>query len=135
MAIKKAKHLSAQVMLRSASGAAPDSATAITSENVREYLPSASSAKDARRAFEAAGFEVGEIVGNSFSITAPASRFEKVFKVKLQRDEQKGVTARIAATGEEAYELPIGKLAGDLKDHVVAVTFTPPPDFGPTSYS
>lgn len=117
-------------MLRSASGTAPDSNTAITAENVREYLPSLSSITEARHAFEAAGFEVGQAVGNSFSITAPKSTFEKVFKVKLKEEKEKGVTT----SDEGSYEVPISKLPEDLRREVTAVTFTPPPDFGPTNY-
>lgn|ERR1700752_3816985 len=132
---KKAKELSAQVMLRSTRGSAPDSKTAVTSENVREYLPSASSAAESRRAFEAAGFEVGPVVGNSFSITASKSTFEKVFKVKLKEEKEKGVTAHLEKSDEGSYELPTSKLSADLRREVAAVTFTPPPDFGPTNYS
>ena len=135
MATKKDEQLSAQVMLHSAGGKAPGPTTQVTSENVREFLPSSSSVTEARRALEAAGFEVGNVVGNSFSITASAKTFEKVFKVKLQRDKEKGVTARAARATEESYELPVDKLPEDVRRHVAAVTFTPPPDFGPTSYS
>lgn len=135
MATKKDEQLSAQVMLRSAGGGAPGSTTAVTSENVREYLPSSAAVTEARRAFEAKGFQVGNVVGNSFSISAPAKTFEKVFKVKLQRDKQKGVTARASRAAEKSYELPVDKLPEDVRSHVAAVTFTPPPDFGPTSYS
>lgn len=134
MATKKDEQLSAQVVLRSAGGTAPGSTTQVTSENVREYLPSSSAVTEARHALEEAGFEVGNVVGNSFSISATAKTFEKVFKVKLQSDKEKGVTARASRADEESYELPVGKLPEDARRHVAAVTFTPPPDFGPTSY-
>lgn len=134
MARKKEEQLSAQVVLRSAGGMAPGSTTTITSENVREYLPSTQATAEARLAFQAAGFQVGQAVGNSFSITAPAKTFEKVFKVKVQRDKEKGVMAQ-ASTSEGSYELPVNKLPEDTRRHVAAVTFTPPPDFGPTSYA
>jgi hypothetical protein len=135
MAPRKKELMSALVVLRSASGKAPGGATAVTAENVREYLPAASSADEARRAFAAAGFEVTEVVGNSFSITAPASVFEKAFKVKLRREEGKGVTAQADADADAGYEIPANKLPASLARHVAAVTFTPPPDFGPTNYS
>ena len=134
MANRTRASVSAQVVLRAAGGASPGGGEAVTAENVREHLPSDEAAAVTRRAFASEGFEVGELVGNSFSITAPTSTFEKVFKVKLRRDEEKGVRARAGTGGEEGYELPTGKLTGDLKRHVAAVTFTPPPDFGPTSY-
>ncbi len=126
--------MSAQIILRSATGASPLGEASITAQNVREYLPSDEATTVTRRAFKSEGFEVGEVIGNSFSITAPAATFEKVFKVKLQRDEEKGVMARDKSGGEERYELPVANLTGDLKRHVAAATFTPPPDFGPTSY-
>ena len=133
MTTKRNQIVSAQVVLRSASGASPLGAVAVTSQNVREYLPSPSDAAHARSAFQAAGFEVGEVVGNSFSITAPASTFEEVFKAKLRRDGQKGVTVRSrGAAGEEGYELPVDNLTGGLGRHVAAAIFSPPPDFGPT---
>lgn len=132
---KKQKELSAQVMLRSASGTAPGGSTAVTAENVRDYLPSSSSITEARRAFAEAGFEVGQVVGNSFSITASKGTFEKVFKIKLKEDKEKGVTAHREASDEGSYELPTSKLSEELRRDVVAVTFTPPPDFGPTNYS
>ena len=134
MATRKKEQLSAQIVLRSASGSAPGPQTAVTSANVHEYLPAAADADAARRAYREAGFEVGEVVGNSFSITAPAATFEKVFKVKLRRDESKGVRALAATGGDETYELPIDKLKGELARNVAAATFSPPPDFGPTSY-
>lgn len=126
--------MSAVVVLRSAGGHAPGGEDMITSENVREYMPAPASAEEARRAFAGAGFEVTEVVGNSFSITAPAKVFEKTFKVKLSREEGKGVTAQADTDAEAGYELPVAKLPVPLSRHVAAVTFTPPPDFGPTSY-
>jgi hypothetical protein len=133
MAPKESKKLSAQVALRSASGKQFDLQTPITSENISEYLPSSDSVVSAQRAFVDAGFDVGNLVGNSFSITAPASQFEKLFKVKIQHDEEAG--ARVNAGGAEPqYELPVAALPPELKQSVAAITFSPPPDFGPTSY-
>ncbi len=126
--------MSAQVVLRSASGRAFDPGAAITAENVKDYLPSPSTIAGAQRGFAEAGFEVSNVVGNSFSITAPASTFEKVFKVTLRSREGKGVMAIPKGSDAESYELPLGALREELARYVEAVTFTPPPDFGPTSY-
>lgn len=135
MATRKKETLSAQVVLRAAGGRAPDAETAVTAENVHEYTPAPETAEAARRAYAEAGFEVGAVVGNSFSITAPATTFEKVFKVKTSRDEAEGVKARGASGGAEAgYELPLDKLPAGLARGVAAVTFTPPPDFGPGNF-
>ena len=133
MALKNKKALSAEIILRPASGKAFDSQTAITSENIAEYLPSPDTVAAAQRAFNRAGFDVGNAVGMSFSITAPASTFEKVFKVKLARTERGGVKARIQG-GAQSYELPITALPSELAKDVVAATFSPPPDFGPGNY-
>ena len=133
MALKNKKALSAEVVLRPASGKAFDSRTAITSENIAEYLPSPDTVAAAQRAFTRAGFDVGNAVGMSFSITAPASTFEKVFKVKLARTDRGGVKARVQS-GAQSYELPITALPRELAKNVVAATFSPPPDFGPGNY-
>ncbi len=135
MATRKKETLSAQVMLRSAGGKAPGARTAVTSENVHEYTPAPETAEAARRAFAEAGFEVGALVGNSFSITAPSGTFEKVFKVKTSRGEAEGVRASAASGGGEAgYELPLDELPAGLARGVAAVTFSPPPDFGPSNF-
>lgn len=115
---KKNPPLSAQVLLRSASGEAPAGDEVITAETLERHLPSAEAAERVRERLSRAGFEVGPLVGNSFSITAPVKTFEKVF----------GTGVREAA--EQGREIP----AAGLPREVAAVTFTPPPDFGPTSY-
>lgn len=105
----------------------------ITSENIEEYLPAPAAAAEAQRFFSEAGFEVGGVVGNSFSITAPPRLFEKMFGVKIRLEENASVKA-LSADGVESYELPVAALPEELRRDVAAVTFTPPPDFGPTSY-
>ncbi|HYN22428.1 MAG TPA: hypothetical protein VE078_15815 [Thermoanaerobaculia bacterium] len=120
MAKKKESPLSAQVLLRSARGEAAAGDAVITAETLERYLPSTEAAERVRQRLSLAGFEAGPLVGNSFSITAPAKTFEKVF----------GTGVREAASeGRELDDLP-----GSLAKDVAAVTFTPPPDFGPTSY-
>ncbi len=123
---------SAQVILRSASGKVIDGATSITSQNVREFAPSDESVVRAAEAFAAAGFDVGAMVGISFSISAPVGRFEQVFKTRL-RQERGGLEA-IQDDGSGSYELPLHGLPESLASLVVAVAFTPPPDFGPTDF-
>jgi len=134
MAPKEKTQLSAQVALRPASGKAFNSQTAITSENIGDYLPAPETVDAARRGFEEAGFEVSNPVGMSFSITAPASTFEKAFKVKLVADDLGGIKITDRKGGDQTYELPLESLPKELRQSVAAVTFSPPPDFGPTSY-
>jgi hypothetical protein len=134
MASKKEQLVSAQVALKSASGKAFDGNTAITSENVGDYSPSPDTVSAAAAAFKEAGFEVGNMVGNSFSITAPRKTFEKVFKIKLQAEDRGGLKVAASTGVPESYELPLRTLPRDLLKLVAAVTFSPPPDFGPSSY-
>jgi hypothetical protein len=125
--------ISAQVVLAPASGAAIDPNVAITSHNIEQYLPSSDAASTVRESFSRAGFEVGPLVGNSFSITAPVKTFEEFFKTKLREDAKGGLKAR---SGKNVYaqELPLSALPDAWKKPVTAVTFTPPPAFGPTGY-
>jgi hypothetical protein len=117
---------SAQVILRSESGRHFRGDTAITAENVHEYAPSAEDVEAARPAFAAAGFETGKMVGISFSITAPASTFERFFHAKLQTDSR-GLL-KVKGGRAQGLELPLNALPRDLAERIVAVTFSPPAD-------
>jgi hypothetical protein len=125
--------LSAQVMLRSAGGKQPRAGEVITAANIREYLPSSEAAAGARKAFAERGFQVADVVGNSFAITASGKTFEQVFHTKLRRGAKGEVTVS-GKSGAGSYELPLGALPKEIARLVEAVTFTPPPDFGPPSY-
>jgi hypothetical protein len=107
---------SAQVVLRPASGKRVTEP--ITSQNVREIMPSSADAALARRTFEELGFQAGPVVANSFSITGPTALFEKAFKTRLRPD---------------TFELPTHVLPDPIASIVEAVTFTPAPDFGPAN--
>lgn len=133
MSPKKEKIISAQVILRPESGKSVTGQEAITSENIRDYLPSPESFQAAAQSFAAAGFEVSAAGPTGFSITAPASTFEKVFNTKVRSQEGGGVKAMRQDESED-YELPLRGLSKEMSQHIEAVTFTPPPDFGPTSY-
>lgn len=133
MPLKKAELVSAQIAVQAASGKSLIDGTAVTSENIAEHLPAPEIFEAAQRKFKQLGFEVDNAFGNSFSITAPVSTFEKVFKVKLQREDRGGVKAK-AGRAAAVYELPLEALPKELRQHVVAATFSPPPDFGPTGY-
>lgn len=134
MTSKDSQLISAQVVLKSASGKSFDSKTAITSENIDDYSPSPDSVVSAAAEFSEAGFEVGNMVGNSFSITAPKSTFENFFKTKLQVEERGDVKVAAAEGAAKSHELPLKALPRNLSQLVDAVTFSPPPDFGPSSY-
>jgi len=134
MASQENKLLSAQVALRPASGKMVSSQTRITSENIGDYLPAQETVDATRKGFLAAGFEVGNVVGMSYSITASASVFEKVFKIKLVSDNHGGIKVSDGKGGDQTYELPVKSLPTELRESIAAATFSPPPDFGPTSY-
>lgn len=133
MSFEKEQMMSAQVLLPAASGKPIDRETIITSENIQDFVPSLETVARAREAFAAAGFDVGENVGISFSISATVSTFEQVFETSLRQDDQGGVAA-LQDDGSVRYELPLGGLPELLSNLVVAVTFSPPPDFGPTEF-
>ena len=116
--------VSAQVILRPASGRSAREGT-ITAATIGEYLPDPEKGRQIRDFFRELGFDTGEIVGTSFAITATMGIFEKVFDTKL------GSRNTGAAGG---YEPPLDALENTIAESVEAVTFTPPPDFGPTDY-
>lgn len=120
--------------LKSASGKSFDGQTAITAENIADYSPSPDTVAAAAAGFKKAGFEIGNMVGNSFSITATKSTFEKFFKIKLKADDRGGLMVAGAKDAPASYELPLKALPKDLLQFVAAVTLSPPPDFGPSSY-
>lgn len=122
--------ISAQVVLRSASGKSIRGQPAISTRNLKDYLPSAETIHTVTTAFAAAGFEVSPVVGISFAITAPVSTFEKVFKRRILSDARGGIRAE--GEGQVPEELPVQSLPREIAERIEAVTFTPPPDFGPT---
>lgn len=121
--------VSAQVLLRPAGGGrAPE---IVTSTNVHESLPSRENVASASRHFADAGFSIGSAVANSFSITGRVPDFEKAFGVTLRSRPGGGVEA-VDKSGAGGLELPLGRLPPGIARMIEAITFTPPPDFGPT---
>jgi hypothetical protein len=134
MVLKPEQTISAQVLLRAANGKRPDGRSRITAENIREWTPSAETVARVRETFLASGFEVGDLVGNSVSISGPVRLFEAVFRTPVQQSKP-GVIQFLNAEQSANYELAPEKIPRDLRGLIVAITFTPPPDFGPTSFS
>lgn len=124
--------LAAQVVLRPASGAAPP-AEQLTAATLRRYEPSAHAAATAQAYFRETGFDVGDLVGISFSVTGPRSRFEAVFGDTITVDDAGPGAAGVMVAGG-GRELRLDLLPGDVAAAVQAVTFTPPPEFGPTGF-
>lgn len=124
--------LSAQVVLRPASGAAPPGEQ-LTAATLEGYEPAPQAVATVRVFFERAGFETGEVAGISFAITARRSRFEDVFgdQLALSPAGRAGTDVTVAGGGRE---LSLEALPDDVAAAVQAVTFTPPPAFGPTDW-
>jgi hypothetical protein len=133
MDLEQNKLISAQVLLRPESGRVIGTETAITSENIKDYLPSGETVNQTKKYFTEMGFDVGELVGISFSIAAPVSKFEETFNSTLCKEENGGIKAT-SEDGSIKYELPLGSLPKSVADLVIAITFTPPPAFGPTDF-
>ncbi len=133
MPLKKRQIVSAQVILHPASGKPIDGQSNITAVNIKDYTPSPETIAAAKTAFTGVGFEVGEFVGISFSITAPVSVFEKMFKTRLRQDQQVGIQA-VRVDGSGSHELPLEALSVSMTDLITSVTFTRPPDFGPREF-
>jgi hypothetical protein len=127
--MKPEKIVSAQVVLCAANGARPGPQSRITSENIREWLPSEQIIAHASAAMRSMGFEVGECIANSFSITGTVTLFESSFATKLR---EIGHSVQFVGDGNE---LAAEKIPAALRAHVAAITFTPPPDFGPGAAS
>lgn len=121
--MKPDKTVSAQVVL-AAGGARPGPSTSITSANIAEWTPSAETIASVSGELRDAGFEVGGCVGNSISITGAVRLFESCFHTKL-REVGGGVQF------DDGCELASQKIPAALRAQIAAVTFSPPPDFGP----
>ena len=78
-----------------------------------------------RKWFDDRGFTTGDWAGISFSVTGPRDLFEETFEVELGKDHRPGI---------DVLELPLTGLPDTLAGAVDSVAFSPPPDFGPTSY-
>ncbi len=81
--------------------------------------------------FRSEGFTVSDVLGATFSITAPRTRFETLFGGRIDV-EWSGEQVRSART-EAGEELNTAGLPEKVARHLGAVSFTRPPDFGPTA--
>jgi hypothetical protein len=132
MSLKKAQIVSALVVMRPASGK-PLGRAVITAETLGQFVPSVDAVARVKQAMTDRGFEVGDLVGISFSITAPVRTFETVFRARLRREPRGGIEV-VQADGSGSYQLPLQELPQTIAENVESVTFTPPPDFGPSEF-
>jgi hypothetical protein len=117
--------ISAQVLLKTAStyGGEP-----VTAETISAAMPTPQEVAAITAEFLRRGFEVGPVVGLSFSVTAPPRAFEEMFDLRLPRRPSRRLDLNPEGHG---YELPLDRLLPRIARGVQAVVFTPPPDFGP----
>lgn len=121
--------LAAEVIFRPPGGRLSDR-DRITSANVAAYLPEPAAVAVAADFFRDRRFEVSEPRGISFTISGPRSVFERTFGERLTVLHRNEATR---ATGEaDPLELPLDQIPPAVRDVIEAVTFTPPPDYGPT---
>lgn len=133
MSQQEKEKLSAQVVVRPASGKRSLSPERITSENVAEIMPSDEDLRKAKQYFSDEGFEVDAGFANSFSITGDKKLFEKTFETKITKDEDENDAVK-SKSKPETSELSASKLPGDVKRIVEAISFTEPPDYGPGNF-
>jgi hypothetical protein len=87
--------------------------------------PDPASARQVQDHLRSLGFEVGALIGTSFSITAPVDLFRRSFgdEAAIDTAASHGDTAEV--------DLPTDLLPDDAARSVRSITFAPPPDFGP----
>jgi hypothetical protein len=81
--------------------------------------------------FRKAGFEVTDVYAISFSITGPRTVFEATFGEAIAPE---GTGPATIATAPGRLGLRLDRLPEPVTRAVAAVTFSPPPAFGPTRY-
>jgi subtilase family serine protease len=125
--------ISVEVLLRSASVSVIKENNQITSKNIHEYLPAAETVDSITRFFRQKGFEVFPLGGISLTIAGTIEQFSELFDTNIVVDEAKGVLG-IHESEESSHLLPLAQLPKYIQEQIVAVTFVPPPDFGPTNF-
>ena len=105
------------VVLRPASGEDLP-AGGLTARTLPGAAPDAAAAERVRALFAARGFDVGQLVGIAFSITASSDVARQTF-----------------GSVPEVGSLSLERLPPDIREHVLAVEAEPPLDFGPTSFA
>jgi hypothetical protein len=133
MPMSKDSVISAQVILRPASGQAIDGSVVISANNLAEFAPSPGTISSVAAEFRSQGFEIGPCVGVSFSVTGSIRTFEEFFgmRIRLSEDHAYEFVAKKKTVG---HELSCAQLPEVLRKSVHAVVFPLPPDFGPTQF-
>jgi hypothetical protein len=125
--------ISAQVILVGRNQNKIGGQTDITSDNISDYSPNENTISELNKIFSDKGFEVGGMVGISISVTAPREVFEEFLEVKIYK-EKDGSFGFVSKGKKLGRELKNKFLPGIIKDKVLTITFTKPPDFGPANW-
>ena len=133
MSLLRQTQISAQVVLVSKSKKKISGHTIISSENISDYSPDEKAINEINKLFRDKGFDVGGMYGISISITAPKEVFEKFLEVNIFR-EKDGSYGFVSKGKKLGKELNNELLPDIIKDKVQEITFTKPPDFGPTNW-
>jgi len=115
--------ISAQVILKWSEFPPDDQKTLITAASIKKYKMDTSVTKKVIDFFLDQKFEVGKIIANSFSITAPIQHFQKFFGARIKSVDQLGL---FVASGDSRL-LPLKNLPGDVKNYIEQITFVEPP--------
>lgn len=118
------KNTSLLVILRPAKGRLRDLG-AVSQKNLAETVPAAQTAQKVQDYFAKQGCRIHAAASgaNSFSIEASVKTLASLFDAaEIERLEKTGG------------ELALHKLPRDIQDLLEAVSFSPPPDFGPTNF-
>ena len=124
---------SAQVIMFPASRASMDGRTIITVNNVSDFAPDSKAVEAVTGLFRNKRFEVGPVVGISFSITASVDTFENFLSITL-RHRKHGELEFFSRRKRLGRELSSEQLPKALRDYVQAIALPLPPDFGPTKW-
>ena len=133
MPLSRESIVSAQVILRPASGQTINGKVVISAKNVAEFAPHPSAVSSVAEEFRSKGFEIGPLVGVSFSVTGPLRVFEEFFgmRIRLGKDHAYEFVLKNKTSGHELSGKDLPKILGKS---VQTVVFPLPPDFGPTEF-
>jgi hypothetical protein len=121
--------LTAQVILRTAqAGDTGETAGRILPPtSASRTLPDRAEAHKVQEFFRAAGFDVGDVFGTSFSLIGPIDAFVATFGT------DQAVLEPILRGESGAAQLNLSEVPDEVRQGIEAVVVTATPDFGPTN--
>lgn len=125
--------ITAQVILFSKDHRIINGKTIITSDTIITFLPDEKTISEFLMIFRKNGFEVGEVIGISFSITGSQDTFEKFLGMQVMVEED-GSCVFVSNENSRYSELKNELLPEVIREGVQSIAFTRPPDFGPKDW-